>query len=555
MTFSSRAVAALVCFVPFVMGACGGGGSGSGATTPLEAPAAPTDVVAIEDDGAVTLAWTEVEGADEYDVYWSTVDGVLPTNGAPLEDVQSPFDHGGLSNDVPYYYVVVARNAAGASPPSNQVSAVPTSLSSLRFFPAWWDAPPTLTTTFSYDGSKSTTQNGALLAARIHTLVPGQKLVVGGGRWTMPANFAIELQGTEDFPIWIVAAAGANTLLVGGSSASATVSLGGVGTDLEAQYVCLRGLEITGGAFGIDVRKASHCWIDRCHVHHTGGSAIHATSANTHHINVTRCEVHDTQSWGEGIVFGDNNLGTTTHDSVIAQNHVHDTRAAIEGDGIELRHGSHSNRIVENRVHHTRYPCIFFRGTGGAPPNVFERNVCWDSLDNVMQAEAGEAIVRNNLLVGPAGNKIFDSTHNMGTLRDLTVVHNTFFSQSGYCVGLFGWDDQPGLVFANNAVYSNPVGTSGYAIAFTGGLDGGTLSGNVVVGYTPNVTTGFAVGTGLGDLEGVASWAQTYSSSEHFRPTALGALVDAGNATYGVSNDLTGALRSAPYDAGAIERE
>jgi len=44
-----------------------------------------------------------------------------------------------------------------------------------------------------------------------------------------------------------------------------------------------------------------------------------------------------------------------------------------QGDGIEVKQGSHHNWIYSNHVHDTRYPCILVYGTGGKGLNVIEQ--------------------------------------------------------------------------------------------------------------------------------------------------------------------------------------
>ena len=106
--------------------------------------------------------------------------------------------------------------------------------------------------------------------------------------------------------------------------------------------------------------------------------------------------MHSTGGTGEGFYIGGNDGVPIASRCVLALNHVHDT-GGFQGDGIEVKQGSWGNWIVENTVHDTPYPCILVYGTGGRARNVIERNVCWNSGDNVMQVQ-GEALVRNNAL-------------------------------------------------------------------------------------------------------------------------------------------------------------
>lgn len=59
-------------------------------------------------DGTNTLTWTDVDGAVSYNVYWDTSPDVSPSTSNKITGVVSPYLHGGLTNGVTYYYVVVA---------------------------------------------------------------------------------------------------------------------------------------------------------------------------------------------------------------------------------------------------------------------------------------------------------------------------------------------------------------------------------------------------------------------------------------------------------------
>lgn len=533
---------------------CGGGGGGSsaGGGSP---PEAPSSLVAIADDGAARLSWSAVSGASGYSLYWSNTSGVNATSGTRIAGATSPYTHAGLTNGQAYYYVVAAHNATGEGAVSAQASATPaTDAGGTRYDPSWGGLSASQTIFFSYNGSRSAAQNGQDLADSIDALAPGDKLSIGTGDYALPADYTIRLQGNSGAPIVIAATSGATVTLTRADAAGPVVGIGGQGAQSASQYLVLRGMEITGGGVGVAIHKASQIWIDRCHIHDTGGAGIRVSTEDAERLHLTRNEIHDTTSFGEGIRLGDETLGSVTHHAVVALNHIHDTRAALEGDGVELQQNCYANWIAENVIHHTKYPAILFHGTGGQTVNTIERNVCYDSQDNVMQAEAGEAIVRNNVLVGPAGNKIFDSSHSESTLQNLTVVHNTMIAQGGYGAGLFAWNGQTGLVFANNAVYSRNWGAPTYAVAYRSGYAGGTLAGNVVLGNTPDVPGSLTQGAGLSDFAGVAGWSYTFSSLEDLLPSAGSVLLGAADPSYPVTADISGTSRPSPADVGAIER-
>ena len=85
-------------------------------------PTAPTGLQAVAGNARVDLTWTAVAGATSYEVYASTDPNAL-VSVATVNALTFP--HEQLTNGTIYYYRVLARNASGNSPLSNQVSATP----------------------------------------------------------------------------------------------------------------------------------------------------------------------------------------------------------------------------------------------------------------------------------------------------------------------------------------------------------------------------------------------------------------------------------------------
>lgn len=65
--------------------------------------------------------------AIQFNIYWSTSPGVTKATGTKIAGVTSPFEHTGLTNGQPYYYVVTAYDAdlGIESAESAEVSATP----------------------------------------------------------------------------------------------------------------------------------------------------------------------------------------------------------------------------------------------------------------------------------------------------------------------------------------------------------------------------------------------------------------------------------------------
>src|SRR5262245_7736636 len=338
--------------------------------------------------------------------------------------------------------------------------------------PAWSHAIPRRIIDFMPDPRGTPIEHGAELQKAVAALQPGDMLQIGGGTYSMRSMFNISVQGTPYAPVWITTRPFEKVVITRPDERQNVINVGAPNQG-PARYLVLSGLEVTGGSQGIRLLRASQVWIDRCHIHHTGAAGLTAKSEDTTAIVITRNEIHHTAGSGEGMYLGANNSAHAMSKSLIAYNHVHHT-AGRQGDGIELKQGSWGNRILGNFVHDTHWPCIIVYGTDGRAVNVIERNVCWNSGDNVMQVQ-GEALVRNNLIM--KGLSGFHSHDHQGQTRDLVVVHNTIIN-GGPATDLFSWNGRPGMVFANNAVYSR----SGPSLNFPNGDAGVTLAGNVVFG-------------------------------------------------------------------------
>ena len=515
---------------------CGGGGGGGFLGGGFGAgPDPPAGITLTSSNGQVLVDWQPVSGATGYVIHYDLADGV-DVGIDPAQAVAAP-PHvlANLPGGATLYVKVTSTDAAGQGDPSAQLTVPVEQGGEEKFFPAWAGAVPAQVIPFDYDTGLSTTQNGANLKAAMQGLSAGEELQVGGGTWTIDSLLDLSLSGTSSAPIWITAQAGQTPVITRSNASQNTVN---VGQTAHAEYLCLRGLEITGGSIALRIHDASHVWVDQCHIHDCADNAIAANTQPTDHLYFTSNEVHGTGGTGEGFYIGGNFSSPVAHDCVIALNHVYNTGGS-QGDGIEVKQGSWGNLIAENYVHDTNFPCILVYGTDGNPVNVVERNVCVGSGDNVMQVQ-GEAIVRNNVLSNGANG--FYSHDHQDLSRDLEFTHNTIINV-GTAARLVDWNNRPGMVFANNAVYSQ----TGVAIQFTSGSVGVTMTGNVAYGPVTGAAGGYALGGGLADFAAV-TWT---GSLLDVTPSPIGPLVGAGDAAHGATLDLTGDMRLPAVEAGA----
>ncbi|MBU6174462.1 MAG: right-handed parallel beta-helix repeat-containing protein [Planctomycetes bacterium] len=373
-----------------------------------------------------------------------------------------------------------------------------------------------------------TNPDGETLVRAVASLRPGDQLVIASGTYSVDRLWDIDVSGTAEAPIWILAEPGTRVVITRRDAKQNVVN---VGRSNIVHHLCLRNLEITGGSHGLRLGQCNNVWIDQCHIHHTGSVCLSANSANTNHLYLTRNHIHHGGGHGEGMYLGANHGEYTMSESVIALNHVHDCRGD-QGDGIEVKQGSWGNLIAENHIHDTQYPCITVYGTAGKPINTIERNLCRRSADHAMQVQ-GEAIVKNNILINSQGSA-FASTDHQGKTIGLQVIHNTMIN-IGHAFSGGSWNDRDGMVLANNILYSR----DGNAIHFPQDRTGVVITGNVVLGNGQKY--GSALGHGLGDFID-ASWDAV---GFDVRPTAT-APFDYADTRYFLETDSRGRKRSQP---------
>lgn len=376
--------------------------------------------------------------------------------------------------------------------------------------------------------------------AAMQGLDPGDTLIMHGGTYLLTTYFELDLAGSAEQPIVIRAAAGEQPVLHYVDDGQNIVNVA------SSSFLTFDGIEFSGGSRGIRLTNSSDITIRNCHVHDTAANAISANDGGNVYARLTivHNEIDHAGDTAEGLYLGCNDDACRVHDSLIANNYIHDLNGptVTQGDGIEIKAGSYANIVRDNVIHDTAYPGItLYHTNGNGAPNVIERNLVWNSGDNGIQV-TGDAIVRNNIVLGAAAHGIGIHASQGGTVGNLTIVDNTVLKASGDALHI---NDVTGpVLIANNALYA----PNGNAVFATGSTNLVTLVANIGAGSLSGVSGGFDAS---GDI------AQDFSSANYsgappqdLVPRA-GRLVGSADAATIAIDDFNGVSRSPQLDVGA----
>jgi hypothetical protein len=317
----------------------------------------------------------------------------------------------------------------------------------------------------------------------MQSLAPGDTLVMHGGTYTLSSYFELDLAGTESAPIEIRAAPGEQPLIHYVDDGQNIVNIA------NSAFLTIDGIEFSGGSRGIRLTSSSDITIRNCHVHHTAANAISANDGGNVYARLAfvHNEIDHAGDTAEGFYLGCNDDACRIHDSLVANNYIHDLNGptVTQGDGIEIKAGSYANVVRDNVVHDTGYPGItLYHTNGNGAPNVIERNLVWNSGDNGIQV-TGDAIVRNNIVLSAAAAGIGIHASQGGTVQNLVIVNNTVLKASGDALHI---SDVAGAVLvANNALYA----PNGNAVFAGGSSNLVSMIANVGTGSLSGVSGGF----------------------------------------------------------------
>lgn len=168
--------------------------------------------------------------------------------------------------------------------------------------PAWGSVKPKRIVKIVALTEPNNRQNGDRLVKAIEGLVPGDRLEIGTGTYSVSRLWDLTVSGTAKAPIWGVAARDAKVTI---TRPDARQNVLNVGQSKPVEYLRLRGLEFTGGSHGIRLGQCRNVWIDQCHIHHTQEVCLSANSVDTHQLYLTRNTIHNGNGTAEGMYLGE----------------------------------------------------------------------------------------------------------------------------------------------------------------------------------------------------------------------------------------------------------
>ena len=378
----------------------------------------------------------------------------------------------------------------------------------------------------------------------MQNLGAGDTLIMHGGTYTLSSYFELDLVGTAAQPITIRAAAGEQPLLHYVDDGQNIVNIA------DSSFLVIDGVEFSGGSRGIRLTNSSDITIRNCHVHDTAANAISANDGGNVYarLEFVHNEIDHAGDTAEGFYLGCNDDACRVHDSLVANNYIHDLNGPTvsQGDGIEIKAGSYANVVRDNVIHDVAYPGItLYHTNGNGAPNIIERNVVWNSGDNGIQVTA-DAIVRNNIVLSAAAAGIGIHASQGGTVGNLTIVNNTVLKASGDALHI---SDVAGAVLvANNALYA----ASGNAVFANGSTNLVTLVANIGMGGMSGVTGGFDAS---GDIATDFSAASFSGQPPQDLVPASGRLVGSADAATLAVDDFNAIARFPTVDVGAYRND
>src|SRR5476651_2356184 len=170
------------------------------------------------------------------------------------------------------------------------------------------------------------------LVSTMQSLHAGDTLILDGGSYNLSGLFAIDLAGTSSQPIVIRAKAGAQPVINQTNTGQNILDIN------PSTFITFDGIEFSGGSRGLRFTGGSDITLQNCHVHATQANAISAndTGYDYARFRFIHNEIDHTGDTGEGFYLGCNDAACQFHDSLVANNYIHDLNGVsiTQGDGI-----------------------------------------------------------------------------------------------------------------------------------------------------------------------------------------------------------------------------
>ncbi len=127
------------------------------------------------------------------------------------------------------------------------------------------------------------------LESAVAALLPGEELVLRGGRYFFDENVTLTANGTASQPITIRAKNGERPVIEQATTNQNVVEISG------SSYLNVYGIEFTGGSHGIRLMNSNFITIEECEIQETGDVAISANSGGTYEgLKLLRNHIHHT---------------------------------------------------------------------------------------------------------------------------------------------------------------------------------------------------------------------------------------------------------------------
>lgn len=387
---------------------------------------------------------------------------------------------------------------------------------------------------------------GDSFESAVESLNPDDELIVHEGEYNGSGRISVGVAGTESQPVIVRGAAAErrpHITRLPGDAAQNTINVEG------ATYITFTGLNISsngGDCFNLN-SNPHHVTIEDniCHNIDVGinwRSSMHNITVRNNHIYNTGTD----GGTGEGMYVGCNWASCVVEDSLIEGNWIHDCLPGTsQGDGIEVKAGSHSNIVRDNVIYNMDYPGIFVYG-GGDGINIVEGNVIWGCLEGIYAP--ADAVIRNNIVFNSGTGMSLYSHTQVAQMKDVVVIGNTLYNNNDDVY--MRWGSVTNMTFSNNAIYNNE----------STALDASWNPDSAEIDAKNNFLTGSIQQGGSIDNDhffdgGAISAAMVDPENMDFWPKVGSPLIGGANDSFVPADDFNGNTRQAPYDVGAYESD